>query len=194
MPDELRPDPLGLQKKGILNNSGIEGLSLSSDGQSVLAAVERPLLQENDQEKRFVHFYEFAKAESSSPHQDYIYPLSENGFMTGVSEVLSLEEKKYFVLERGISPQIGNAIFYMTSLSLVDLNDVKIENKKKILRKSLLNVELGSENFEAMAWGPSWGKYDRTLWILNDNNFSKSEKNVFLVFGVSKKTLEKKKQ
>jgi hypothetical protein len=66
-------------------------------------------------------------------------------------------------------------------MSLIDLNEFKISAKKKILKKTKLDVDLGGENFEALAWGPAWGKYSRTLWIMNDNNFSKREKLVEII-------------
>lgn len=193
LPSELLPEPVGLQKKGIMNNSGIEGLSISADGSFVLAAVERPLVQDQDPEKNRVRFYEFSLGESSENRKTYFYDLSGVGVFSGVSEVLSWKEKKFFVLERGVRPELGGRVQYSTGISLVDLEDTdKNEKKISLLKKQRIEVELGDENFEAMAWGPAWGSYPHTLWVLSDNNFSKHEKTVFLIYGVAETSSEKK--
>lgn len=185
LPPGMLPEPTGMQKKGIGNNSGIEGLTVSADGKSVLAAVERPLVQDADPEESVVRFYEYDRNETNGPKAEYQYSLSPVGLFSGVSEILSWKGKKYFVLERGVRPEVGGQIHYQTALHLVDLSETE-KNKKhsRLLRKAVIDVDLGDENFEAMAWGPAWGEYDRTLWILNDNNFTKLEKSMVLIFGV----------
>ncbi len=185
LPDEVIPESLGQQKKGIQNNSGFEGIGLSADGRFVLAAVERSLLQEISSEENYVRFYQYSIEDSTRPLGTYFYNLTGIGVMSGVSEILSWKDKKYFVLERGVKPEFTSKIKYMTGLSLIDLDNTEIINERRRLKKSRLDIELGGENFEAMAWGPAWGKYSRTLWIMNDNNFSNNEKNIFLVYGVN---------
>ncbi|MEK6773767.1 MAG: esterase-like activity of phytase family protein [Bdellovibrionota bacterium] len=184
-PEEVIPESLGQQKNGIQNNSGFEAISLSADGRFVVTAVERSLLQEISSEENYVRFYQYSVENSTRPLDTYFYNLTGIGVMSGVSEILSWKDKKYFVLERGVKPEFTSKIKYMTGLSLIDLDKTETIAQRKHLKKSRLDIELGEENFEAMAWGPAWGKYSRTLWIMNDNNFSKNEKNIFLVYGVN---------
>lgn len=200
LPEELIPESLGMQKKGIQNNSGFEGVALSKDGNSVLAAVERPLVQDlaSDVSAKFssynffVRLYKFSKFESKQSLaskrevsvEKYAYELSPVGILTGVSEILNWQGDKYFVLERGVRNKIGASVLFDTQMTLIDLNDFKSKSHLNFLNKKSLEVNLGDENFEAMAWGPSAGKYSRTLWIVSDNNFSKVDKTTFLVYGV----------
>ncbi len=194
LPKEIIPESTGMQKIGIGNNSGIEGLTLSADGLSVLAAVERPLVQDSDPEEHTVRFYEYDKTETTKVKSQYKYSLSNVGLFSGISEILSWKERKYFVLERGARLELSGQVYYDSALSLIDLNEIeKSEKHPGLLRKYSIEAQLGDENFETMAWGPAWGEYPRTLWILNDNNFSKIEKNVVLVYGVSEAP-EKKNQ
>ncbi len=202
LPEELIPEFLGKQKNGIQNNSGFEGLSLSTDGKDLLAVTERQLLQDYTESKPknvpegslFARFYKFKninreKHFSENKKQNlgsefYYYELDQVGVLSGISEVLSLKDQKYFIIERGVQAKFDSSISYVTTLTMVNLDEFKTVANKRILKKNNLNLSFGSENFEVLAWGPAWGKYSRTLWAMNDNNFSKNEKNVFLVYGV----------
>lgn len=202
LPEEVIPESLGEQKKGIQNNAGFEGLTLSADGKDVLAVVERQLVQDYKktnskdlkEETSFARFYKFKSIHreqnfSVDKNQDldvetYYYELNPLGIMSGISEVLYLKDKKYLVMERGVRAKLDSGVSYATTLSWIDLNEFKTLSNKKILKSNKLKFDFGDENFEVLAWGPAWGKYSRTLWIMNDNNFSKREKNIFHVYGV----------
>ncbi len=207
LPEEVVPEPLGRQQNGVQNNAGFEGLSLSADGEDLLAVVERQLVQDFTESMTkdlteagsLARFYKFKNTNRTPSsvedkkqefeNEIFYYGLDQVGLMSGVSEVLSLKDKKYLVMERGVLAKIDSSISYGTKLSLINLDEFKTLASKKILKKTSLNLELGNENFEVLAWGPSWGKYSRTLWVMNDNNFSKREKNVFLVYGVEEISL-----
>ena len=211
IPDFLVPENAGLQTRGILNNSGMEGLAINEDQSRVVAIVERPLQQDLNEvaPAGFLRVLEFRKIESPKGenkilenfeiYQNYFYPLAAPvgqvpTIFPGASEILQWKDQIFLVLERGLRMEIGSKPKYMANIFSINLSEAETVNETKNLRKEKqfflrknlalsLDVE-DTENFEGLAWGPAWKGYSRTLWIMNDNNFSKKEENVFLVYGV----------
>lgn len=158
---------------------------------------------------RILKYEDRGVSEGYKPIAEYAYRVdalsdSQQGMeiMRGVSEILALSETKLLVLERGarVSPKklISTALtLYLVDLSkgsdvssLKSLHDGKFTGvtKTKLLDfEKDLAKECGLkciENFEALSWGPKLADGRRSLLVLSDNNFSKTQITRLLVFAV----------
>jgi hypothetical protein len=95
-------------------NGGLEGLSFTPDGQYLVAALQRPLVQdggsvENSNGKpiaentRILQFYATGPKAGQLAHE-YVYVLhtdgNDHGRATGLSELLALNDTQFLVLDR----------------------------------------------------------------------------------------------
>lgn len=196
LPSEFLPEPTGEQKKGIRNNCGFEGLTAITESSEpqILGMVEAPLVQDQGRAVRWVKFAKKAdpkvdsKAASWSLIQTGTYLVEDlktlaNGVevFRGVAEVLHLEKDSYLVLERG-------AVFTKTgaeySAEIYLWNERTSEKKILVdLGKDLIKKRKNKsvQNFEVLAWGPAEDGV-KTLYVIADNNFKKSETTDVLVF------------
>lgn len=185
VPEEIVPEKTGLQKKGILSNSGGEGLAWSEDKKQVVWAFERPLLQDAKSEKRSfltkVYVFDFL---SKKIIQNFDYPLRSTDTLMenfkGVSEIVNYKSTNYFVLERSLKAIVDKIQSFKSEIYLVDFS----KSQGALLTKEKIFEIPGDENFEALAFGPSFKGYDKTLWVINDNNFSSKEKNKIFIYGL----------
>lgn len=95
-------------RRGRQVNGGFEALAVTPSGQSVVALLQRPLIQDSrlpegddtaDAEKRdglHCRMVEFDRA--GNPRQEWVYSLDQNGL--GQSEMLAVNEHQFLVLER----------------------------------------------------------------------------------------------
>lgn len=207
LPDKFLPETTGLQKKGIENNRGFEGLTLHPGGQSFFIINEYPIImdQGDDDLNFWLRLVEFSKDKDSfKVKAEYPYLVTRSGksdagieVFRGVSEILSAADNKLIVLERG-ARLTKTGIAYSGGLYLVDITGAQdvsgvknlSESKSVALRKEKLvdfeelfkNQTL--ENFEGLAWGPTLADGRKSLLVLSDNNFSSKEKTTLLVFAV----------
>lgn len=208
LPDKFLPEPTGLQKKGLENNRGFEGLTVEPNGQSFYVLNEYPIIsdQGTKDSELWLRLMEFAKSkETFQAKAEYAYKVSkveshDKGpeLFRGVSELLYHSENKFLVLERGARLS-KKGFSYTGALYLVDISGAQdVSNVTKLaegstpaLKKELLldfedvlkNQDV--ENFEGLAWGPSLPDGRKSLLVLSDNNFSKKEKTMLLVFAVN---------
>ncbi|UYL10033.1 esterase-like activity of phytase family protein [Bdellovibrio sp. SKB1291214] len=119
----------------------------------------------------------------------------------GVSEILALSDNKVIVLERGARLH-GKGWKYTVSLYVADLTKatdtlsmVKLADHKYTLAEKTKLVDFETDlvkergkkdiqNFEALTFGPTLPDGRRTLLVMSDNNFSKSEVTELLVFAI----------
>lgn len=207
LPDKFLPETIGLQKKGIENNRGFEGLTLHPVTQNLFIMSEFPIItdQGNDDQNFWLRIVEFTKdkglykAKAEYPYQVTRLPKTDLGIevFRGVSEILTTSDSRLIVLERG-ARLTKTGIAYTGGLYVVDLQgaqDVSAvrnlsEGKIPSLKKNKLvdfeelfkNQKI--ENFEGLAWGPNLPDGRKTLLVLSDNNFSSKEKTTLLVFAV----------
>ncbi len=207
LPDKFLPEPTGLQKKGIENNHGFEGMTASPNGQSLYIMNEYPIIA--DQSDDDLHFWlrlvEFKKdndsfkASAEYPYMMTRMPKSPMGaeIFRGISEILYVSEGKFIVLERGVR-LTKKGIAYSGGLYLAETSGAKevsavqslADGKSTAMKKTKLidfeelfkNQTL--ENFEALAWGPVLPDGRKSLLVMSDNNFSAKEKTTLLVFAV----------
>ncbi|MGZ3796733.1 MAG: esterase-like activity of phytase family protein [Pseudobdellovibrionaceae bacterium] len=207
LPDKFLPEPTGLQKKGIENNRGFEGVTLTPDGQKIFIMNEYPIIadQGESDSNLWLRLVEFKKDKASfKAEAEFPYLLTKSTktatgieVFRGVSELLYVNETQLIVLERG-ARLTKKGIVYTGGLYLADTTGAKdiaavknlSEGKVTALKKELL-VDFEEilkdqkvENFEALAWGPALADGRKSLLVMSDNNFAAKEKTTLLVFAV----------
>jgi hypothetical protein len=175
---------------GIQRNQGIEGLTVSPDGQQLVAAFERSLTQERptagtrERSRVITH-----ATDGTGGWQQYAYeldpPPASEAQGPGISEVLALATNRLLVLERGFSPRCGNTIrlFDVTIDPRIALRPGQSVSDAEPLRKQLLidltdekdafdqpKLSAALENFEGMTLGPALPDGSSTLLLVADDN------------------------
>ncbi len=217
IPDKFLPEALGQQTKGLQNNAAFEGLTISENSKSVFAISELPIVTDlvsKDQDAtpesvvRILKYEPNAEGTAYVPQIEYAYVIGSAKkqdaapeVFRGVSEILSINEHQFLVLERGVRLMTTGwkqtVSLYLVDLSqAVDVSKVKnlADSKAPSVQKTLLvdfETDLSKyrkakpvQNFEGMSWGPTLPDGRKSLLIISDNNFSKKEKTELLVFAV----------
>lgn len=108
--------------QGPRQNAVLEGLTLTSDGRSLLTAMEGPLLQDGPAATPAVGAptrMTFMDKRSGAPTRQLVYPIEPvyaapvpaTGFSTtGVVDVLAVDRDRYLVMERSFSTGVGNRV------------------------------------------------------------------------------------
>jgi len=206
-PDKFLPETTGLQKKGIENNRGFEGLTMNPNGQNLYAMNEYPIIadQADDDKSYWLRLVEFKKDKDhfkAGAEYPYLYsrqPNTSSGpeVFRGVSEILFVSDNKFIVLERGVrltksGMSYTGGLYLADSTGIKDVSSVKqlADGKSTAMKKEkLVDFEevlknQKPENFEALTWGPALPDGRKSLLVLSDNNFSAKEKTTLLVFAV----------
>ncbi|HEY8272449.1 MAG TPA: esterase-like activity of phytase family protein [Pseudobdellovibrionaceae bacterium] len=207
LPDKYLPEATGLQKKGIENNRGFEGMTINSKDQNLYVMNEYPIIadQGDDDLNLWLRLVEFKKGKASfKVNAEFPYVVNKgakNGAgveaFRGVSELLSVNDSQLLVLERG-ARLTKTGIAYSGGLYVVDITGAKdvsavknlSEGKAEPLKKEMLidfeevlkNQKV--ENFEGLTWGPTLADGRKSLLVISDNNFAAKEKTTLLVFAV----------
>lgn len=183
IPTKFLPEATGLQKKGIQNNRGFEGLSSLSEGKVVFAAVESSLVQdylEGEEEKGdWIRILKFAEKGDKGlvPAAEYAYRLEPlraahggQEVFRGVSEILALDEQKLLVLERGVRLLPKKLWVNSAALYEVDLSKATdVSGQDKLLagkfvgagKKLLVDFEA---DFQKSRPGKSTQNYEALSW------------------------------
>ncbi|KYG66116.1 hypothetical protein AZI86_03365 [Bdellovibrio bacteriovorus] len=213
VPDKFLPEETGKQTKGVQNNASFEGLTASPDGKFVFAGIEKALQQDvvaNEEDKGdFIRIIKYEKGEKFKVTAEYAYKI--DALMTdnlpkeifrGVSEILAVSDTKILVMERGakISPKkiwTSSIGIYLADFSkATDISGMEKLVPAKVTpatKTKLIDFELDLktqrkdkpvDNFEALAWGPILPDGRKTLLVMSDNNFSKTQITELIVFAV----------
>jgi len=207
VPEKFLPETTGLQKKGVENNRAFEGLTASPQGQSLYILNEYPIIadQSDDDQNFWLRLVEFKKGKSGfKASAEYPYMLTRSPSSSvgvevfrGISEILFVGDGRFVTLERGVR-LTKTGIAYTGGLYFVETDGVKdvsnvqslADGKNPAVKKTkLVDFEellknQKTENYEALAWGPSLPDGRKSLLVLSDNNFSSKEKTTLLVFSV----------
>ena len=193
LPEEALPELSGVQKKGIQNNRGGEGLTASADGHFLWVAIESPLVQDKDRHPGQVRIYQYEMTEAwvIKQTQSFYYPLEKAASDVllserGVSEIFWLRERELLVMERGLEVAM-NHFGYDVKLFQVTLGESGSLLKKELVL-DLNQLGQRQTNFEALARGPVLPDGRQTLLVMSDNNFQKSEKTEILLFALAPET------
>lgn len=209
IPEKYSPEVTGEQKKGIQNNLGFEGLSKAQTEEKLYAMTEAPLYQDiNLNTPILTRMLEWNLTGTAAPIAEYLYPvspLSQNSkgieVFRGVSEILEISDKKFFVLERGVRLTKTFKKTYTASLYVVDFSEATnvltltktpAESTKYAQKTKVFDFETDLDdantkdvqNVEALTWGPKLKDGQKTLLVVSDNNFTKTEKTEIHMFSV----------
>jgi len=192
----------GDEKTGLRSNQGFEGLAVTPSGH-LIAGLEQPLLQ--DGLTTFDRggqgwLIEFEPSRSTfRPARRWRYQISPtprvenfddvcNDGENGLVELLALSDTTLISMERAClvtkDKQFTANTVQLFSVELVDGN----ARKRLLLNFDNITSRLSSalsrlENFEALTFGPIVNNTP-TLLIASDDNFRKTQKTSFLLFGM----------
>ncbi len=206
MPARAVPEATGQQKIGIGNNFGFESMAVSDQAQNLYFISERPLIQDIDVKDTFNQF-RFYQMKQKQDHfeisgERLVHgppPSTEAGvaLVQGFSEMIVKDEQKFLLLDRTLKINSSRLLTFecrLIELDVAKASDTskieKLTEAQKLQAAQISHVhslksgasELG--NCEGMAFGPGNDEYKQTLWIITDNNFSKSVDTVLYFYGV----------
>ena len=195
---QIQPDA----DRGGRTNAGPEGISFSTDGKALWVAMEGALIQDVatdpggggaltrisllDRQGRMLAQYAY-------PLEPVPPPGRPGGYSDrGISEILAIGPRRLLVIERA-GRQMEQIFEFDIRVYDVDLRDASVLDpdapiassvrpaaKRQLLGSAQLPAGW-SDNYEAMAWGPTLANGHRSLVIVSDNNFTKGPSRV-LVF------------
>ncbi len=206
LPPRVIPESTGQQKMGIGNNFGFEAMTSSADGQEIFFISERPLVQDTSDKNEMTNF-RFYQMKRPTENEGFISeklvqgppPPTGNGvpLIQGFSEILMMGDKRFLALDRTLKVLGSQRMSFECRLVELDLNQAsdtsKVENLSEVKNLEpakmikIHALKAGTQdlgNCEGMSLGPSTEEYRQTLWIITDNNFSKSEDTVLYFYGV----------
>lgn len=172
------------------HNSGIEGLTLSADGQTLFYAIERPCDSCFDDRITTLGRIDLA----SGINKTYAYQLHEVADdhlnTNGISELLWLGQDSLLVMERAYIPSQGNVVrLFEVSLQntmpyqvpMIECNDKINSLVPAVLVFDFADVPgLTIDNAEGMCFNND----KSMLYIVTDNNFSNKQENQIITLQV----------
>ncbi|MFZ3230807.1 MAG: esterase-like activity of phytase family protein [Pseudobdellovibrio sp.] len=186
--DKFLPEKSGKQTKGVQNNLAFEGLAVDEEQKKWAVMLEAPLLQELTELKLVESSFESNKFDAV-----YSYPLpklftasQENDQKItayfGVSDILFLNKTSYLILERGLKLS-KEGLGYHTQFCEASRTDSQQLTRKCFYSMNedvqLKDLIPSGANFEGLCWV---NKQKKQFITVSDNNFSKSEKTVFILY------------
>jgi hypothetical protein len=177
---------------GRTDNKGMEGLSITPDGKTLVGIMQAPLIQDsgaNDPAKKTVRIVTIDIATGDT--KEYAYNLTTG---SGVSDIVALNDHQFLVDERDGhgradgSDAVAKQLFIIDTNGATDVTDLSGEAlKDAALPKSgpFLDIvaALGAAGIppsevpakiEGLAFGPDVtvdGQVEHTLFVSNDNDF-----------------------
>ncbi len=177
LPTEYLPEITGLQKKGLRNNLGFEGLSVSRDEKQMWLWSESSLLQSKTGD---IEVLEYSLLDLKKPTARFNYtrekPQSSSEIFRGLSEAIFVDQDRFLVLERSLEMTATQGRVIKAGLFLYNKNH---QSKIKLYH---LDGEYAG-NWEAMSLhSESQSVNTRLLILASDNNFESGTPTEFLFF------------
>jgi hypothetical protein len=211
VPEEFLPAAAGQAPRGTRSNQGFEGLALSPGGRFLWAISEASLEQDGPEAScehgarvRMVRWDLSSAPAAQQAPQTYFYPTEpiaprppagapcDGG--NGVSELVAIDERRLLVLERSyIVPKPDEHGRNVVRIFEVEVPEAPLAGAPAQLGKRLVldlddvlpRLDVGQQsldNFEGMTLGPPSPSGARSLLLVVDDNFSPSQRTVFLAF------------
>lgn len=204
LPNNLR---MKATENGPRKNGVLEGLSFTDNYKSLFVNVEEPLYEDGPRaalvkNNAFIRLFKFDMATKINTAQ-YAYeldPIAQPAIpadafkVNGVSEILSLDNDRFLLIERSYSTGATNTTIKVFEADFKAATNVSgiplLHTAQKFVpasKKLLLNMDdLGIfiDNIEGVTFGPTLPNGHRTLLFVSDNNFSPLEKTQILLFEV----------
>ena len=189
-------------KTGVRDNQGFESLAITPSGR-IITGLEQPLVQDGSvtfDRPGVGRLIEFERSGSTyKPGRQWRYMISptprienfdlmcEDG-ENGLVELLALSETSLLSMERACL-MTNDKQFVANAVQLFAVELIGAETRKRLLLNfdnvapRLSSALTRLENFEGMAFGPIVNGTP-TLLIVSDDNFRKTQKTAFLLFGM----------
>lgn len=197
---------------GRVANKGMEGLTLTPDGKTLVGFMQSPLIQDGGDKHRYNRMVTIDIA--SGEAHEYAYDNLIGNKSYNSSEILALNDHQFLVLERDGNGLGDDSTAAMKQLRLVDLKgaaDVtQVSGEANLaplavhtslfldLKGALNAAGIASDQIPAKLEGLAFGKdvvvhgvLTHTLYVANDNDFvartaaGRSNPNQWFVFGVT---------
>ncbi len=205
LPEKLLPESVGRQKMGVSNNFAFEALTISEKKDFIWFTTERPLVQDSEVKENLYRYrlFQMKKSAKTFKLDQELYfegPLrpSREGvsLLHGFTDIIQIKDKVFWLLERTLRLKGKNLLYdcrliemdfaratqVQDDLSLLKVKSPTAAEILKVHELTFENEALG--NCEGMAFGPGVDAYQKTLWVVTDNNFSKTDDTVLYFFGV----------
>ena len=187
--------------RGPRDNLVFEGLTLGADGRTLWVSMEGPLLQDGPVPtftdgawSRFTRYDRTTDGGFGSPEAQFAYridPIPSLGAwassraQNGVSEILAIDERRLFVLERAFVLGAGWRVRLfeadwsratdIRSIDSLQSPDVAFEPMTKELVLDFDTLGIRIDNLEGLCFGPTLPNGHRTLVLVSDDNFNALE-------------------
>jgi hypothetical protein len=202
--------------RGIRDNLGFESLTITPNKKYLLSGTENALVQDGSEasltkgSSSRIFKYDLAKKKLIAEYlyqTDSIFSDSDppGKFKNnGLVEMLALDNNGncFLSLERAFAAGVGNSVkLYEScidkatniadrpSLTTSGTSDIAPVKKRLVLDLATLGIKL--DNLEGMTFGANLKDGRRSLIIVSDNNFSKSQQTQFLAFVVNQTPVSK---
>ncbi len=186
-------------------NRGYEGLAITPDGNRILVASQSVLMQDGHiEDGKCLGLNSRWEIYDSvhSPVGEVVYQLDHE--MSGVSELLAVDDDRFLVLERdgnaGVEAKVKR--IYLSDIS--SASDVAAQEhlpvaelpseirpvEKKLLIDLLdpkfgISGDLAAEKPEGLCWGKPLSDGRQTLWVCVDNDFDPARSTEIYCFAIS---------
>jgi hypothetical protein len=219
LPYPTKTDP----PRGPRDNQSFETLTLALDGQTLFLATEETLLQDgptttiNESSLIRIILHKDLKA-----FKEVTYPLEKieplkgvdlSPGTTGLTDIAAIDENNFYTLERTYLPFQNKNIIRIFKCQINEettnvINFPTLANQKLVTVKKTLVADLDDflnlmtpaslDNIEGIAFGPDLANKKKTLIVVSDNNFGKTQRTLFMAFEINppilnKKSIKKKK-
>lgn len=200
--DRYVPESEGQITKGVRSNLGFESVSFSPSGKTLFAVTEAALRQDAPYEYHAQNIVRLMaidpKGKKSTKEYaiklDHIQIDGGGGVLTGdngISDIIALSDTEVMIMERAWVSAAKRQIVRLYTVKLDDKAEVSGVNQLAadsiVLEKNLVldldDLAIALDNLEILCHGPKIDGKD-TLIIASDNNFSKFQKNQFLLFQI----------
>jgi 3-phytase len=211
LPSEFSPEAGAASTRGVRSNAGLEGLSVSPSGRWLWAITEATLRQDGP-DATFEHGAAVRllrwDLRAATPPSQFLYhtePVerlegaadAQGG--NGVSELVAVDDRRLLVLERAfvrgggrgentirvfevsLGPPLGADPARGVETPLPSVAKRLVLDLKDVVGRFDVGLQQ-LDNFEGMTLGPRLPSGARSLLLVSDDNFSTSQRSVFLAF------------
>lgn len=186
LPQKFIANPSGLQNQGTQNNMGFEGLNIDAEIGLWGAILEGPLVQDS---KKLIMIEGSASA-GTSVLNEWSYPIPQYigdglGAAMGVTDFVYDKNNSLIVIERGVSLSLSGVNFDAQMCS-AEKDSTTQSIKRSCTYDFATDKALKAQVKEVAKYeGICWLNDQKTQFlVINDNNFSKTENNLFLLYQI----------
>lgn len=186
LPQKYIANGTGLQIRGAQNNKGFEGLSMDANLGLWGAILEAPLVQD----PKKVLMIEGSASGGTSVLNEWSYPVPQYigeglGAEMGVTDFVYDKNQNLITIERGVSISLNGIQFDVqmcTAEKVPATKSIKTSCTYDFAKDKALKAQVKEvQNYEGICW---LNDQKTQFMVINDNNFSKGENNLFLLYQI----------